>query len=213
MRCVLEKTHCVVALLRLALRLTIASQSAIAAAATLSEEAIETFIAHCDVAAWDLLLPYGAKVLRSPVAIATNLFGAIKQSVGELRGEDESFAAVRSRFEKYTFENAADAAGFTKDITFLQTESAEKVASHVPGISALMRKDKEPAEVYNYLFGLQYLEPRYTLLFQDTRIEQLSPGQRGALLLIFYLLVDKGRNPIVLDQPEENLDNETVVSL
>ena len=32
------------------------------------------------------------------------------------------------------------------------------------------------------------------------------------MLLIFYLLVDKGRNPIILDQPEENLDNETVVS-
>lgn len=52
-----------------------------------------------------------------------------------------------------------------------------------------------------------------TLLFQDTRIEQLSPGQRGALLLIFYLLVDNGRQPIILDQPEENLDNETIVSL
>ncbi|MFA5955525.1 MAG: hypothetical protein WC811_03035 [Hyphomicrobium sp.] len=52
-----------------------------------------------------------------------------------------------------------------------------------------------------------------SLLFQETQIEQLSPGQRGALLLIFYLLVDTGRNPIVLDQPEENLDNETVVSL
>ncbi len=50
-------------------------------------------------------------------------------------------------------------------------------------------------------------------MFQETQIEQLSPGQRGALLLIFYLLVDKGRNPIILDQPEENLDNETVVSL
>ena len=60
---------------------------------------------------------------------------------------------------------------------------------------------------------MSYLEPRYSLLFQDTQIEQLSPGQRGALLLIFYLLVDKGRNPIILDQPEENLDNETVVSL
>tara|TARA_R110002050_G_scaffold153690_1_gene281325 strand:+ start:1458 stop:1835 length:378 start_codon:yes stop_codon:yes gene_type:complete len=44
-------------------------------------------------------------------------------------------------------------------------------------------------------------------------IGQLSPGQRGALLLIFYLLVDKGDNPIILDQPEENLDNETIVSL
>src|SRR6185437_13238635 len=26
-------------------------------------------------------------------------------------------------------------------------------------------------------------------------------------------LVDRGHNPIILDQPEENLDNETVVSL
>ena len=32
-------------------------------------------------------------------------------------------------------------------------------------------------------------------------------------MLIFYLLVDKGRNPIILDQPEENLDNETVYDL
>ncbi|MGX9055268.1 hypothetical protein, partial [Mesorhizobium sp. 14Argb] len=95
-----------------------------------------------------------------------------------------------------------DATGFAEDVASLLTESAEKAASKVPGIRVLMRKDKEPAEVYNYLFGLQYLEPKYTLLFQDTQIEQLSPGQRGALLLIFYLLVDKGRNPIVLDQPE-----------
>jgi ABC-type lipoprotein export system ATPase subunit/predicted metal-dependent phosphoesterase TrpH len=161
----------------------------------------------------DYKLQFQAKLLGLPDAIATNLFGAIKQSIGELRGEDESFAAIRSRFEKYGFENAADARGFAEDIVSLLTESAEKTTSNVPGIRVLMRKDKEPAEVYNYLFGLQYLEPKYTLLFQDAQIEQLSPGQRGALLLIFYLLVDKGRNPIVLDQPEENLDNETVVSL
>jgi len=76
-----------------------------------------------------------------------------------------------------------------------------------------MRKDRTPSEVYDLIFGFEYLEPKYTLLFQDTHIEQLSPGQRGALLLIFYLLVDKKRNPIILDQPEENLDNETIVSL
>jgi predicted ATPase len=50
-------------------------------------------------------------------------------------------------------------------------------------------------------------------MFQGAHIEQLSPGQRGSLLLIFYLLVDKGSVPIILDQPEENLDNETIVSL
>jgi ABC-type lipoprotein export system ATPase subunit len=72
-----------------------------------------------------------------------------------------------------------------------------------------MRKDQniKPAD------HTQYIEPRYTLLFQETNIEHLSPGQRGALLLIFYLLVDTGHNPIILDQPEENLDNETLVSL
>ena len=31
--------------------------------------------------------------------------------------------------------------------------------------------------------------------------------------MIFYLLVDKGKTPIILDQPEENLDNETVFRL
>ena len=80
-------------------------------------------------------------------------------------------------------------------------------------VAPLLRKDKTATDVYDLLFGLSFLEPRYSLLFQETQIEQLSPGQRGALLLIFYLLVDKGRNPIILDQPEENLDNETVVSL
>ena len=158
-------------------------------------------------------LQFQAKLLGSPEAIATNLFGFIKQNIGELRGEDESFAAVRTRFEKYRFEVAADTNGFAEDISSLLADSAQKAALDVPGIRVLMRKDKEPAEVYNYLFGLDYFEPKYTLLFQDTKIEQLSPGQRGALLLIFYLLVDKGRNPIVIDQPEENLDNETVVSL
>jgi DNA repair exonuclease SbcCD ATPase subunit len=157
-------------------------------------------------------LQFQSRLLGSPDAIATNLFSAIKQNKGELRGEDESFAAVRTRFEKYRFEDAGDATAFAESMATLMTESAE-ATNDVPGIRTLMRKEKEPADVYSYIFGLQYLEPKYTLLFQDTPIEQLSPGQRGALLLIFYLLVDKGRNPIVLDQPEENLDNETVVSL
>jgi hypothetical protein len=34
-----------------------------------SEEAIETFIAHCDVAAWDLLLPYGDVVMALSIVL------------------------------------------------------------------------------------------------------------------------------------------------
>lgn len=66
------------------------------------------------------------------------------------------------------------------------------------------------SDVYDQLFGLGYLEPIYNLRWDDKSIEQLSPGERGNLLLIFYLLIDRDNIPLVIDQPEENLDNNTV---
>jgi ABC-type cobalamin/Fe3+-siderophores transport system ATPase subunit len=56
------------------------------------------------------------------------------------------------------------------------------------------------------------LTPEFWLHSDARPISQLSPGQR-ALLLLFYLLVDKSKRPIILDQPEENLDNQTVHEL
>jgi hypothetical protein len=44
-------------------------------------------------------------------------------------------------------------------------------------------------------------------------LSELSPGERGTLLLVFYLLVDKDDIPLMIDQPEENLDNQTVFDL
>jgi ABC-type transport system involved in cytochrome bd biosynthesis fused ATPase/permease subunit len=41
----------------------------------------------------------------------------------------------------------------------------------------------------------------------------LSPGERGTLLLVFYLLIDKSDMPLVIDQPEGNLDNHTVAKV
>lgn len=66
------------------------------------------------------------------------------------------------------------------------------------------------ANVYDYIFGLEYLEPVYSLRWDGKTLEQLSPGERGNLLLIFYLLIDRDDIPLVIDQPEENLDNHTV---
>lgn len=146
-------------------------------------------------------------------AISENLFGIIKQNAGDLRGEDESRATVKAQCDKFGFGNADTTVGFIRGMEEIMTASVGRIAPQTSSVRAILRKDRKPEEVYDYLYGLEYIEPKYTLLFQDAPIEQLSPGQRGALLLIFYLLVDKGRNPIILDQPEENLDNETIVSL
>ena len=41
----------------------------------------------------------------------------------------------------------------------------------------------------------------------------LSPGERGLLLLTFFLLADTSNAPLILDQPEENLDNQTIYNV
>jgi len=158
-------------------------------------------------------LQFQATLGGSPDAVADSLFALIKQNSGEFRGGDESFAAVRKVAEIYDFNSRTGILGFVAELDAKVVAAAGGGSKSAVGIANVLRKDKLASDVYDLLFGLSFLEPRYSLLFQDTQIEQLSPGQRGALLLIFYLLVDKGRNPIILDQPEENLDNETVVSL
>lgn len=159
-------------------------------------------------------LQFKAKLGGSIDAFATSLFTLLKQNVGEFRGEDESLNTVRRLGEAADFDNREEAVAFAQALHDRISAAAATIGDRVEyGIDSMLRKDKSANEVYDLLFDLSYLEPRYSLTFQDAEIEQLSPGQRGALLLIFYLLVDRGRNPIILDQPEENLDNETVVSL
>lgn len=79
-------------------------------------------------------------------------------------------------------------------------------------IHSQIRAAKESA-FYNFLFELDYLEPTYALMLADKDISQLSPGEKGALLLIFYLTLDKADTPLLIDQPEENLDNQSVYEI
>ncbi len=65
-------------------------------------------------------------------------------------------------------------------------------------------------ELYDYLFSLEYLRPIYELKLDSKVLEELSPGEKGTLLLVFYLMIDKEDTPLIIDQPEDNLDNKSV---
>ena len=160
----------------------------------------------------DYRLQFQATLAASAEAIADQLFALIKQTSGELRGQDEALLTVKKLFDNHDLNTKDGTLAFVAAL-HEKVEQAAKASGSETGITSLVKKGQTAVSVYDLIFGLDFLEPRYSLLFQDTQIEQLSPGQRGALLLIFYLLVDKGRNPIILDQPEENLDNETVFRL
>lgn len=73
-----------------------------------------------------------------------------------------------------------------------------------------LKKGHTSVDFYNFLFSLEYLVPVYKLKLGDKELSELSPGERGALLLIFYLLLDNDDIPLIIDQPEENLDNQSV---
>lgn len=68
-------------------------------------------------------------------------------------------------------------------------------------------------DFYNFLYSLDYLKPSYSLKMDRKDLTELSPGEKGALLLIFYLLLDSSNIPLIMDQPEDNLDNQSVYSI
>lgn len=74
-------------------------------------------------------------------------------------------------------------------------------------------KESKILDFYNYLFGLGYLTNKYELVSDNKTLDKLSPGERGALLLIFYLLLDLRDIPLIIDQPEDNLDNQSVAKV
>lgn len=145
--------------------------------------------------------------------VSDPLFSIVKQNVGPIRGEDESKQAIAERLTPRDMNKEGDVLAFADEVHDLLHNAARILKPDAADLAPVLRKERSAEEAYDFIYGFEYLTPHYTLLFQETPIEQLSPGQRGALLLIFYLLVDRGRNPIILDQPEENLDNETVVNL
>lgn len=69
------------------------------------------------------------------------------------------------------------------------------------------------ADFYRFLFSLDYLESHYELRQNGKSLDKLSPGEKGALLLVFYLVLDKSEIPLVIDQPEDNLDNHSVAKV
>lgn len=154
-------------------------------------------------------LQFKAELSSTTELITDKLFSLVKQASGEFRGESGSLAAIKELTDRHDLNNRQSLLDFLTELH----DKLESSSSGQVGIQSMLRKGRSANEVYDFLFDLEYLQPRYTLMFQDAHIGQLSPGQRGSLLLIFYLLVDKGNTPIILDQPEENLDNETIVSL
>lgn len=62
-----------------------------------------------------------------------------------------------------------------------------------------------------WLFSTEHIRVDYEIVYDGVNIADLSPGTRGVVLLIIYLRLDTTDDrPLVIDQPEENLDPKSV---
>lgn len=67
------------------------------------------------------------------------------------------------------------------------------------------------AQVSAWLYSTEHIKIAYSIQYDGVDIEQLSPGTRGIVLLLLYLTIDRDDDrPLIIDQPEENLDPKSI---
>lgn len=129
---------------------------------------------------------------------------------GSFQGEEQGRERVVSLIRAADVTSRKGVRAFVKSIqSHLENDRRESRAKPVEIVEQL-RQGSKVEELYDYLYGLEYLKPRFELRWMGKPLEQLSPGERGTLLLVFFLLIDRRQEPLIIDQPEENLDNQTV---
>lgn len=146
-------------------------------------------------------------------AFVTRLFDFIKQNAGSFVGHEESKALASKLLAMHDLTTNEGLAAFLAGVDDALTSAVRSGQRRTVSTATILKADRTAEQLYDFLYGLEYASLSYGLMLGSVELERLSPGQRGALLLIFYLLVDRDRVPIILDQPEENLDNETVYNL
>lgn len=129
-----------------------------------------------------------------------------RRKVGHFMGDEEGAAEMKRLLDNANFDSILGALRFTRVLFTKMTERDGKTLL----VKDQLRQGVTAQEIYDFVYSLGFLSPIYNLRWDGKGLEQLSPGERGNLLLIFYLLVDQDDIPLVIDQPEENLDNQTV---
>ena len=134
---------------------------------------------------------------------------------GSFCGKEAGEIRLNEILNGYDFNDSEQSLSFAQNVMkHLEFDHRQKEPDKAPcNVASQLRKGMKPEQAYDFIWSFGYLEPEYSLMLDGKDLNQLSPGERGSLLLVFYLLVDKSDIPIIVDQPEENLDNQTVYRL
>jgi ATPase subunit of ABC transporter with duplicated ATPase domains len=132
---------------------------------------------------------------------------------GSFNGLEDGKRVLKALVDTADFQTASGAVSFAEAVMDRLYADFRSTPPLSLTLREQLRQGVEPLELLDAIFGLRYLRPKYQLKWSGKNIEELSPGERGTLLLIFYLLIDRRDIPLIIDQPEDNLDNQTVYDM
>ncbi|MBG6190509.1 energy-coupling factor transporter ATP-binding protein EcfA2 [Arthrobacter sp. CAN_A212] len=93
------------------------------------------------------------------------------------------------------------------------------LANHENALTSHAPVDRDDSDAYlaweqrvaDWLYGSGHIKLSYGVLYDGADVGQLSPGTRGIVLLLLYLSLDQDDlRPLIIDQPEENLDPKSI---
>ena len=145
--------------------------------------------------------------LEASFVLASNFsnlfFEFISKSVrGPFQGDGEQ--ALRNFVSEVDWGDFESVYGFCETVL-------QKVEEH--DFAKQIRQTKTGKEFCDFLFSLDFIETMYELRLGDKNLTLLSPGEKGLLLLVFYLHLDMEKTPLIIDQAEDNLDNDSIFSV
>lgn len=185
----------------------------------------------------DLLFLQIYQLKKKLVGIFEEIYSPVEVEIRKLLGELEETIAfeaemqmIQSNFaeqvlssisQRYAglFKGKAEASNkmskLLKQTDFNDESSVVELVSNImlavdEDIDNSEKKIMDKENFYDFLYDLNYLDVSFKLKMGGRDLEELSPGERGIVLLIFYLALSQNSIPIIIDQPEDNLDNQSV---
>jgi ABC-type molybdenum transport system ATPase subunit/photorepair protein PhrA len=127
------------------------------------------------------------------------------------RGEGSLLKIAGERLTKVWASGTAEDASSAVHSFF--TEFRGELLAAMPAATDRTHRRAWEQSVATWLYDISHIEVQYSVRYGNTAIEKLSPGTRGVVLLLLFLVLDRGdRRPLIVDQPEENLDPHSVYS-
>jgi ABC-type lipoprotein export system ATPase subunit len=173
---------------------------------------VQKFIEKHPLAKSQFQMSFETKIVER--RFADDLLSKIAQNKrGSFNGSVEGKERAASLLRETDFNSAENSSEFLLKIWAAIHNDLRNETPPAMHVSDQLARGATAQQLYEHIFGFGYLSPFFTLRWAGKDVQQLSPGERGTLLLVFYLLIDRSDIPLIIDQPEENLDNQTVFNV